>query len=481
MNLACYNCRSLSSEPRLQELEEELLKIKWDVIGLSEVRRKGEGQIQLKSGHIFYYRGTENGKNSGVCFIINKRWKDNILEVDSSSDRVARLVLRLSKRNKLQIIQVYAPTASHPDEEIEDFYDEIKQMNGKGKHYVKIIMGDFNARIGAKEKNETSVGKFGHGKRNERGDMLVDFAEAEKFYIMNSFFKKKSSRKWTWRHPNGGKYESDYILSNKQHNVENCNVLNRFNTGSDHRLVRGRLHLNTRLERRKLMRTTKSVDLKNLKEQHGTFEMELKNQFSVLENLTKEETDISETNRQITKIIMETAARIGGYVIRKTEKKITEKTRQLMGKRRMMKRSKENITSNIEYAELCKTIRKCFTEDIRKYNCGLVKTALENNKSLRNAKQQLTNGRKHIFALKKEDGTVTRDREEILARVEEFYKKLYARDTAPTVKTTYEVTNEVPEILKEEVAYAIRNMKKGKAPGEDGITIDILRGSWRSY
>ncbi|XP_023231883.1 uncharacterized protein LOC111631804 [Centruroides sculpturatus] len=336
MNLAYYNGRSLSSEPRLQELEEELLKIKWDVTGLSEVKRNGEGQIQLQNGHIFYYRGTENGKNSEAGFIINKRLKDTILEVDSSSGRVARLVLRLSKRYKLQIIQVYAPTTSHPDEEIEDFYDEIKQMNEKGKHYVKIIMGDFNARIGKKEKNETSVGKFGHvGKfGNKRGDMLVDFAEAEKFYIMNSFFKKKSCRKWTWRHPNGGKYESDYILSKKQHNVENCNVLNRFNTGSHHRLVRCRLHLNTRLERRKLMRTTNSVDLKNLKEQHETFEMELKNRFSVLENLTEEETDISEINRQITKIIMETAAKIGGYVIRKTDKKIIEKNKTIDGQKK---------------------------------------------------------------------------------------------------------------------------------------------------
>ena len=36
--IATYNIRSLSSEERLLELEEELKEIKWDIIGLAETR-----------------------------------------------------------------------------------------------------------------------------------------------------------------------------------------------------------------------------------------------------------------------------------------------------------------------------------------------------------------------------------------------------------------------------------------------------------
>ena len=43
----------------------------------------------------------------------------------------------------------------------------------------KIVTGDFNAKIGTKTKEEDakSMGAFGIGERNERGDRLIEFAE----------------------------------------------------------------------------------------------------------------------------------------------------------------------------------------------------------------------------------------------------------------------------------------------------------------
>lgn len=45
----------------------------------------------------------------------------------------------------------------------------------------------------------------------------------------------------------------DYILSNKKFIFKDVSVLNRFNTGSDHRLVRATIDINTKHERRKLI------------------------------------------------------------------------------------------------------------------------------------------------------------------------------------------------------------------------------------
>ena len=44
---------------------------------------------------------------------------------------------------------------------------------------------------------ERVVGKFGLDERNNRGQALVDFAARYNLRIMNTFFTKLKSRKWT--------------------------------------------------------------------------------------------------------------------------------------------------------------------------------------------------------------------------------------------------------------------------------------------
>ena len=82
------------------------------VIGVTEVRRPEECFTTLQSGHLLYHSKENNGQ-AGVGFIINRKWKDHIMRVNSISLRVAELVLCITKRYKLKIVQVYAPTISY--------------------------------------------------------------------------------------------------------------------------------------------------------------------------------------------------------------------------------------------------------------------------------------------------------------------------------------------------------------------------------
>ena len=77
----------------MQELEEELKQnnMKWDVIGLGEVRRKEESFTTLQSGHLLYHCEANNGQ-AGVGFLTNKKLKDNMTRVSSGSSRVAELL-----------------------------------------------------------------------------------------------------------------------------------------------------------------------------------------------------------------------------------------------------------------------------------------------------------------------------------------------------------------------------------------------------
>ena len=68
--------RSLSSDDRLHELEDELDRINFDIVGICETGRKGEGCLTLnKSGHQFYYKGGNTHQN-GIGFIVNKNIAD---------------------------------------------------------------------------------------------------------------------------------------------------------------------------------------------------------------------------------------------------------------------------------------------------------------------------------------------------------------------------------------------------------------------
>ncbi|XP_045487972.1 craniofacial development protein 2-like [Pieris rapae] len=158
------------------------------------------------------------------------------------TERVAMLNLILHEF-KISIIQVYAPTESAKEEEIEEF-DKTIEKAMEITHKNIILMGDFNAKVGAPKEGEyLIVHQHGDGERNDRGQRLVDYALEHNLTIINTCFKKNRSRRWTWRSPNGQhKNEIDYILSNQPKLFNNFEVLN-LNYPSDHRLIRSTLKI----------------------------------------------------------------------------------------------------------------------------------------------------------------------------------------------------------------------------------------------
>ena len=78
MILGTYNARSLLHDDRLRDLGHELRYVKWDIIGLGEVRRHGTDYITLNSGHVVFYSGSESNSRNGVGFLIKRNLAGNI-------------------------------------------------------------------------------------------------------------------------------------------------------------------------------------------------------------------------------------------------------------------------------------------------------------------------------------------------------------------------------------------------------------------
>lgn len=80
----------------------------------------------------------------------------------------------------------HAPTSSYSDEEIESFYECLKETCGKGRDCFCI--GDFNYKVRAYKEGDTVVDKYGMDDRNGRGEGLVQFSKYMGTPIMNIFF-----------------------------------------------------------------------------------------------------------------------------------------------------------------------------------------------------------------------------------------------------------------------------------------------------
>ena len=72
-----------------------------------------------------------------VGFLKNSKLKDSIVRVNSIGHRVAELVLCITKRYKLNIVQVYAPTTSYSEEDMNSFYNDVDEILGKPNHTTR--------------------------------------------------------------------------------------------------------------------------------------------------------------------------------------------------------------------------------------------------------------------------------------------------------------------------------------------------------
>ena len=83
---------------------------------------------------------------------------------------MALLTIKINTKYYLQVVQVYAPTSTHEDEEVGEFYEEVSKIMSENKSYYKIVIGDFNAKASGHQQGDGAVvGQYGYGEKNREG------------------------------------------------------------------------------------------------------------------------------------------------------------------------------------------------------------------------------------------------------------------------------------------------------------------------
>jgi exonuclease III len=96
--------------------------------------------------------------DSGTGFIIHKRIISAVKRVEFISDRMLYVILR-GRWCDIIILDVHAPTEDKFDNMKDKFYEELEHVFNKfPKYHVKILLGDFNAKVGREDIFKPTIG-----------------------------------------------------------------------------------------------------------------------------------------------------------------------------------------------------------------------------------------------------------------------------------------------------------------------------------
>jgi endonuclease/exonuclease/phosphatase family metal-dependent hydrolase len=483
-----WNVRTMCVKGKLENVKREMKRAEINILGLSEVRWKGQGDFMTDEYRIIY-SGGEKGQR-GVAMILDRTMGERVSKVIQYNDRLM-LVRIKAEPVDLVLVQVYMPTSDSEDVEVEMMYEQIEELlKGEKATDQVIVMGDWNAVVGEGREGNV-IGEFGLGRRNERGQELVNFCNRMKLVVTNTWFRHEKRRRYTWKKPGDtGRYQLDYILIKHRYrnSIKNSRAYPGADVYSDHNLVRAKIGLKLKkIARRNI---SKKWNMTGLEDKKGQFqraiETEIKNEKNsgVLE--------INSKWNQIKEAITIGAKVVYGFQKARNAKKpwITSEMLHKMDERRKWKNNETDYGKK-EYSRLNNELRR--TTDKARDQWWNVKCdeLVEYDKRHRSdllyqEVRKLTRtgqkvGTKNI-TINNKNGELKTELNEVKERWREYVEDLYDKTGKP-VKEDFDLEEETvvendqmgPDIMREEIYEAINCMKKGKAAGIDDVPAEFLK------
>uniref|UniRef100_A0A0K0DQ59 Endonuclease/exonuclease/phosphatase domain-containing protein n=1 Tax=Angiostrongylus cantonensis TaxID=6313 RepID=A0A0K0DQ59_ANGCA len=128
VTICTYNARTLASESSIEDLLMQARKIRNDVIGLAETRRRHLFNAVYDTGEEMFPGTCDSRGVGGVGVLVNTSLSVNIDAFEQLTTRIGHLRLkRCGSTPALTIFVFYAPTSNY-DEELEAFYMDLERF-----------------------------------------------------------------------------------------------------------------------------------------------------------------------------------------------------------------------------------------------------------------------------------------------------------------------------------------------------------------
>ena len=125
------------------------------------------------------------------------------------------------------IICVHAQTGEKDEIQKDTFYEDVERTYMKAPRYdIKVVMGDFDAKVGKEPGLMPNVGKCSlHEETNNNGWRIIDFAIAKNMAISSMLFQHKRIHKETWRSPDeSASNQIDHVMIDSRHTINILDV-----------------------------------------------------------------------------------------------------------------------------------------------------------------------------------------------------------------------------------------------------------------
>ena len=460
--IGTLNCRSLNSTFSREELNLHTNTFNLQIVCIQEhrlVHRTDDPEFvahDIGKSILFTssaYRNNVGAAVGGVGFTVQKHLLPLLTSIKKVNERT--IIATFNGNPKTVLICCHSPHNLSESAEVEEFYTQLNNCVSEiPAHNMLIIGGDFNAQI---------RGKFSyHQSTNRNGELLEDFLHQNNLLAGNTLFQKPKRKLWTWRHPSGYLSQIDFILYRKRwrNSIHDCQAhTSSVTIGGDHNIVTANIKLSLRSRRKPVKRFLYWRALAKDNDLAKRVDELITTNFESLSDTKKTYTSFAKICNEIglanlpsrppqCRPTVENAAMI---TARKNTVKAT--TLQIPA----CQNTQRSTFDKLEDERINRTLSQ-FENNDPKEAWRLVKILSGKKKSVTfiQGKDRLNIWKNHFQNLLSTDNESDSD----------FHcEKIY--DIHPEISTG--------EFSTEEINKALTEMKPGKAPGLDGLTLELWK------